>query len=64
VRYDFKRQRILKKTFVAEKVVRPWPDRRLRSCEDGAIFIVAARATASRHDGRKAAASRVAKFAV
>ena len=30
--YDFKRQRILKK-FVAEKVVRPWPDRRLRSTQ-------------------------------
>jgi len=25
-------------------VVRPWPDRRLRPCEDGAIFIVAGRA--------------------
>ena len=29
--YDFKRQRIVKK-FVAEKVVRTWPDRRLRPC--------------------------------
>jgi len=31
VGYYFKRQRIVKK-FVAEKVVRPWPDRRLRPC--------------------------------
>ena len=28
---DFKRKRILK-NFVAEKVARPWPDRRLRPC--------------------------------
>jgi len=28
--YDFERHRILNENFVAEKVVRPWPDRRLR----------------------------------
>ena len=35
--YDFKRQRIVKK-FVAEKVVRPWPDRRLRPWDVSVIW--------------------------
>ena len=37
--YDFKRQRIVKK-IVAEKVVRPWPDRRLRPCARSPISVV------------------------
>ena len=33
--YDFKRQKNTLKNFMAEKVVRPWPDRRLQPCQAG-----------------------------
>ena len=55
-----KRQRILKK-FVAEKVVRPWPDRperRLRPCAAAAVdrYLLVDGPTAANRQQRRAAA--------
>jgi len=47
--YDFKRQRIVKK-FVAEKVVRPWPDRRLRLWDHG-VTVGGSRRACGGHEG-------------